>query len=95
MAIDVKEAVKIAKDYAAEVFAEENLALPTLEEVWFDDSSDEWCVTVGLKRQDAEAPLQIGTVFSRKQFLSEYKTVRISDADGLPKSIRNYDSAAA
>jgi len=95
MSLDVKQAIKIAKAYAAEVFADEALAAPTLEEVWFDTANNEWCVTVGLQRKDNSSSSPVGHTFLRREFLSEFKTVRISDNDGEPISIRNYESDAA
>ncbi len=48
--MDVKEAVKAAKIYVADVFSEENLSNLGLEEVEHDEAKKMWLVTVGFSR---------------------------------------------
>lgn len=85
--MDVKEAVKVAREYAGQVFVGETIRL---EEVWFDDLSDEWCVTVGLPRN--EAGQSTGDILHGKRASRmHYKTVRIDDKTGSVKSVRNHD----
>ena len=48
--MDVKEAVRTAKEYLAELFAEETITDVGLEEVVFDDASNEWNITIGFSR---------------------------------------------
>lgn len=79
--MEVKEAVRAAKEYAAELFEGETIRL---EEVWFDYADGLWCVTIGLQRP--EAPLH--DLMRRR---THYKTVRIDDKTGTIKSVRNHD----
>ena len=84
--MDVKQAVTAARQHFSDVFEQE----ATLEEVWFDDHENVWCITFSLRRPDPGSwrdPIGATKL--------HYKTVRISDADGKPISIRNRDAAAA
>jgi len=54
MSINVKEAIVKAKAYAEDLFDVGTSGRVTLEEVWFDDSSNEWSVTVGIRHRKAE-----------------------------------------
>ena len=48
--MDVKEAARMAKDYLANVFSEEEITHIGLQEVDFDEVSKTWKVTVGFFR---------------------------------------------
>lgn len=48
--MDVKEAVQTAKKYIAELFTEETITNVGLEEVEFNDTSNNWEVTIGFSR---------------------------------------------
>jgi hypothetical protein len=91
--MDVKEAVKIAKEHAAIVFEGER---PTVEEVWFDDAHQEWCVTVGIQRPHPSDKLSpMADLFGRSQTARasiHYKTIRIDDKDKSIKSTRMHES---
>ena len=90
--MDVKEAVAVAKRHFKEVFADETGGPPTLEEVWFDDSSNVWCITLGIRRNE---PASFRDIMNGPGANVHYKTVRVSDIDGKPISIRNRDPLAA
>jgi len=79
--MDVKEAVKTAKAHAAEVFEGEKIRI---EEVWFEDKDDEWCVTVGLSRVEEN-------ILRAYPTRTHYKTIRLNDNTGTIKSVRNHD----
>lgn len=87
--MDVKQAVKAAKDYAADLFEGEELRL---EEVWYDDDEQQWCVTLGLLRSE---PLsKVDLVLNHKpksHFRMHYKTVRIDDDTEKIISLRNHE----
>jgi len=86
--MDVKQAVATAKAHFNIVFADEEIGDPTLEEVWFDERRKVWCVTIGIRRDVPSRSLL--EPFTRQSQIY-YKTVRISDKDGKPLSIRNRD----
>lgn len=88
--MNVTEAVKSAKAYVLELFADENLKNLGLEEVVFDDESNCWQVTVGFSRlweysgvptfgESLGAPKELGR--------REYKIVKIGVDDGEVKSL--------
>ena len=87
--MDVKEAVKIAKDYAKDVFEGETILV---EEVWFEDVAREWHVTIGLQRPEISTSLDM---LSGRRLASRihYKTVRIDDVTKVVKAgIRNHEN---
>ncbi|MGI9478900.1 MAG: hypothetical protein ACR2PI_19520 [Hyphomicrobiaceae bacterium] len=87
--MDVKQAVRAAKAYAADLFEGEELRL---EEVWFDEEEGQWCVTVGLLR--SEPPSKVDLVLNNKpkpHFRMHYKTVRIDDDTEKIVSLRNHE----
>ena len=88
--MDAKQAIATAKKHLLEMFQDEMLSPPRLEEIWFDDSKYVWCVTLGFFRKPDDLLKATGT-FST--FV--YKVVRIDDATGQPQSIRNREAAAA
>ena len=85
--MDVKEAVRVAKEYAAGLFDGETVRI---EEAWFEDKAAEWCVTIGLQR--AEPPSGLDLMINKgPRSRMHYKTVRIDDASRAIKSVRNHD----
>ena len=48
--MDVKEVTKTAREYVADVFADEEISQLGLEEVLYDVDSDEWRITFGFAR---------------------------------------------
>ena len=79
MTIELKEAVKIAKAYIAELYSDEAIADIGLEEVMKDDSGDKWLITIGFVR--------LGSSDTANKFLTLrnrlYKRVEI---DNSPQS---------
>ena len=88
--MDAKEAIGIAKQLVADVFAGELTSPPTLEEIWFDDKKDEWFVTVGLRRptNHVERNPLLDPMALRSRVVPDLKVVRISNKGGkIPKII--------
>lgn len=86
-----KEAVTAARAHFLDIVAEP----PSLEELWFDDSLQEWCVTFGVRRR---LVAQSSSILSTSQQLKEvvdYKVVRIKDTDGSFVSILNREGQRA
>ena len=64
--MDVKQAVKTAKDYVVSLYDEENVMDIGLEEVEFDICSDQWHVTIGFSRPwDKEKSVSISVSIFR------------------------------
>ena len=82
--MDVKEVVRAAKNYVAELFGDEDIIHVGLEEVDFDQS-DNWVVTVGFSRPWDR---NIGSVLGGQPSRS-YKVVRIRDEDGKVLSVKD------
>lgn len=99
MNVDVKRAVKTAKEYVIEVFGDEGLSRASLEEVWHDDSHSEWCVTVGIRHRmiDRLGPSFLDRTIAPKEQreVADYKVVRVSSDTGEAISIKNRDDIAA
>jgi hypothetical protein len=85
--MDVKEAVRAAKQYVQEVFADEGISDVGLEEVEFNDQAEEWRVTIGFSRAwDKQSPFALAPAAARPR---SYKVLRISDKTGDIISVRN------
>ncbi|MGP5076184.1 hypothetical protein [Psychrobacter celer] len=95
--IKVTEAVKLARQFAADLFAGEDIKNLGLEEVVFDDDSREWRITLGYDSHRVKttetAPNPYSAVSAiipsniEKETLREYKTFRIGADDGSFKGM--------
>jgi hypothetical protein len=86
--MDLKEAIALAKQHIQDVFAEERIGDLGLEEVEFDEASQNWLITVGFSRpwdtgRIAGMPSQM---FPSKR---DFKVVKISDNTQKVLSIKN------
>ena len=97
--MDVKEAVRTAREYITSLFADEDLEYVGLEEVEFDDSASVWNITIGFYRSwdlPKPKPLLLGIEVQESPPSLErrsYKIVRIHDRDGQVISVMNRDLA--
>jgi hypothetical protein len=48
--MDVRDAIKAAKDYVANVYADERVMNIGLEETEFDEATGTWSITIGFSR---------------------------------------------
>jgi hypothetical protein len=91
--MQVKEAVSLAKQYIKDVFSEEKIENPGLEEIEFDDKTGIWSVTIGFSRpwNEAAGPLtvQLAAFGPRRR---DYKVVRIVDSDKRVVSVKNRET---
>lgn len=94
--MDVHNAVRLAKDYVGDPFAEEGIERLCLEEVAYDDARGEWSVTVGFDRIRPGAPsssnplgLALGPGKSRT-----YKSVVVDDRSAKVLAVRNREVAS-
>lgn len=86
--MNVKEAVGAAKRHIQELFADEAITNLGLEEVEFDEASDEWRITIGFSRPwDAIGGL--AGLASSPNPRRSYKIVRISDGTGNVVAVKN------
>ncbi len=82
MELDVKQAVRAAKEKVIELFAEEGIEDVGLEEVKFDDDSNEWLITIGFTRaiDKIKGPLGIVEHLPKKR---TYRIVRLGATGAL------------
>ncbi|MCY4654428.1 MAG: hypothetical protein OXC95_14845 [Dehalococcoidia bacterium] len=86
--MDVKQAVKTAKDYVVSLYDEEEITNVGLEEVEFNELSDEWRVTIGFSRPwDHTKSTHIPISDARRP--RSYKMVCITDTNGQIVSLKD------
>ncbi len=86
--MDVKEAAKLAKDYVADLFAEEGIGNLGLEEIELVADGHYWVVTVGFSRpwdQGGLATITLGQRGLRRSF----KVLRIDNQSRTVDSIKD------
>lgn len=88
--MDVKQAVNLAKQYFADIFAEEQYADLGLEEINFDDSTGSWEITIGFRRPlPSDGHIELSKMLGKYSLDRSYKIVRISDSTGKVISVKN------
>lgn len=81
--MDVKEAVRIAKEYLDDLYDGENIADIGLEEAVFNNELDNWDITIGFSRPwDTR-----NSVVTALRLRRSYKVISIDDATGQVKSL--------
>ena len=84
--MEVKEAVRLAKSYVADLFEAEQITNLGLEEIVFDEPSNSWKVTIGFSRPwDQKGPL--ATALAERSTGRSYKVVRIDDGSHQVQSV--------
>ena len=86
--MDVKEAAKLAKEYVADLFAEEGIDNVGLEEIELCDDRRFWEVTVGFSRpwdHGGLATIIVGQTGLRRS----YKVLLIDNSSGNVASVRD------
>ena len=86
--MDVKQAVRTAREYVGELFDGEEIDYVGLEEVVFDDESDQWLITIGFSRP-WDRPKVLSAALREDPLKRSYKVVRINDADGRVMSLKD------
>ena len=80
--MNMKEAARTAKEYVADLYAGEGITDVGLEEIEFDDRSNDWVVTIGFARPWDQKVNNLAATLERKQVPARsYKVVRIDDDD--------------
>lgn len=89
--MDVKEAVRTAKDWVLEVLDDEHPSNLGLEEVEFDDLASQWKITLGFSRPWNS---NVGPLAPMVQAQPRsYRTIIIDDRNGEVKGMRRKVSA--
>lgn len=84
--MEVKEAVKTAKEYIIDLFGDETITGVGLEEVDLDMESNDWKITIGFYRPLSHRGT-LTTVFGREHEARSYKVVSINKQNGRVSSI--------
>ena len=86
--MDVKQAVRTAKEHVVELFADEPIGNAGLEEVEFDDLDKVWAITIGFSRlwDDRSDDNVIVRALSSER---DFKIVRIEDETGRVQSLKH------
>ena len=88
--IDAKQAIAIAKSHLAEMFADELTAKPTLEEIWLDEKTETWCITLGVRRPTNHVERRDWNVLMNGgRTVPDYKVARVSRKTGEVVSVLN------
>ncbi len=86
----VKDAVLKAILYTKDIFESENISNLGLEEVVFDDSKNEWVVTIGFSRPwDYPASEMFPGLNQPGNPRRSFKIVRINDVSGEVVAVKN------
>lgn len=89
-----KEAIAVARDYVAELFAAEGARNIGLEELRFEPETDRWSVTIGFTREWEEPKGIMSRITeSDGRWPRTFKTVEIAD-DGRVLELRHWPVAA-
>ena len=81
--MDVKEAVRTAREYLEDLYDEENIKDIGLEEVVFNNESENWNITIGFSRPwDTR-----NTVVAALHLRRSYKVVKIDNSTGRVESL--------
>ena len=78
--MDVKEVTRTAREYVAEVFADEQITNLGLEEVVYDVAAERWRITFGFARpwdKQGDMGVRMGLKAPRA-----YKVVHVDNGDG-------------
>jgi hypothetical protein len=89
--MNAKEAVEVAKNTIADLFAKEGVTNLGLEELEYDEAHDIWLITIGFSRSwDSHQGISALAGVLRRT----YKIVAI-DKDGKALSVKNRETAGA
>ena len=86
--MDVKEAAKLAKEYVADLFADEEIANVGLEEIQLGSDGRFWKVTVGFSRPWDRSGLATMT-YGQKALRRSYKVLQIDKSTGNVESVKD------
>lgn len=86
--MDAKQAIALAKEWVRDIYTGERITNLGLEELKFDDHSNEWLVTLGFSRP-WDVNLGLAMALSNDSVARRsFKIVRISD-DGKVRSVED------
>ena len=90
--MEVKEAVKVAKDYVADILKEEGVVNLGLEEIEFGEGDNTWHVTLGFSRPWNTVRNALTAMTGENAPRRVYRVVKIKDDDGRVISLTKRDA---
>jgi uncharacterized protein YdeI (YjbR/CyaY-like superfamily) len=91
--MDVKQAVRLAKEHIAFLLEDEGIVNVGLEEVEFKEEAGEWEITIGFSRpwDVPESPSKVMEVLARQgsHLNRTYKVLRLKDDDEKVISVKD------
>ena len=85
--IDVKQAVKTAREYMQDIYEGEDLAGFFLEEVELSEDEKFWYITFGFDTQRPTAESGLIDIL-RPKYVRDYKTIKLNAETGEAKSVK-------
>ena len=89
--MNVKEAVRLAKQHILDLFAEEKVTNLGLEEVEFDEHANEWIVTLGFSRPWDEPRNPLAALTQTLYVRRTYKVVRVASGSEQVLSVKTHE----
>lgn len=84
--MDVKQAVRKAVEYIADIYADADIKHVDVEEIAFDEAADTWNITIGFFRhweQPMRGAMELMARLEQRQWKKRtFKVVRLNDHDG-------------
>jgi hypothetical protein len=81
--IDVKEAVRLAKEYVRDFFGSEGISNLGLEEIEYDDGHGQWLITVGFSRPWNSIKSATALISGEPQVKRAYRVVKLDGQGGM------------
>lgn len=85
--MDVRQAVKSAKDWVLDVMKAETPVNLGLEEVEFDDQNQVWKITLGFSRPWNTTKNALSTLTGDAALRRAYRTILVDDKNGRVKAM--------
>jgi hypothetical protein len=89
--VDVKSAVKIAKEWVRDVLSEEGVSNLGLEEVSFDEAKGTWHITIGFSRPWNSTRNAFTAISGEPAPRRTYRIVTVTEPDGKVISMSKPD----
>jgi hypothetical protein len=93
--VDLKEAVKIARDFMTDLYDGDRLSGLLLEEVELSGDEKSWLITFGfdtnrptLEPDSTHGGLRLSSAIAYPKYVREYKTIKVRAEDGKPESMK-------
>lgn len=86
--VDVKDAVKIAKAWVADMLGDEGITNVGLEEVDFDERENAWLITIGFSRPWNTARGGLTAITGELAAKRAYRIITVKEPNGNVTSMR-------